>query len=199
MNERAEIGPLVAAVGAVLLFVSLFLDWFKPSLSAFTAFEALDLLLAALALAVAVAALAPFAGVAAPPALSRALPAMSVVALVVVASQAIDHPPAGWGREADGGLWLGLTGAVLMAAGGLLAKARVSLNVAPREPTASQPGSSAPGGPAAPPSAGAHPAERGSAGRPPPAPGGAPDPGRTRPIGEDPEAPRFDPPPPPPR
>ena len=48
MNRRFEMGPLLVALGAVLLLVSLFLDWYGP-LSAWDAFEVVDVLLAALA------------------------------------------------------------------------------------------------------------------------------------------------------
>ena len=34
------VGPMVAAVGAVLLIVSLFLDWYEVDLEGFTVFEA---------------------------------------------------------------------------------------------------------------------------------------------------------------
>ena len=47
---RIPIGPLVAALGAVLLIVSLFLDWYGAR-TAFTVFEVLDLLLVLGALA----------------------------------------------------------------------------------------------------------------------------------------------------
>ena len=56
------LGPLVAALGALLLIVSLFLDWYED-LTAFTVFEFLDLLLFGLAL-VTLAALAATLGVA---------------------------------------------------------------------------------------------------------------------------------------
>ena len=47
---RIPIGPLVAAIGAVLLIVSLFLDWYEDR-TGFTVFEVLDLVLVACALA----------------------------------------------------------------------------------------------------------------------------------------------------
>ena len=54
------IGPLVGSVGAVLLVVSLFLDWYTD-ISGFTVFEFLDLLLVLLALAT-IASLADYVG-----------------------------------------------------------------------------------------------------------------------------------------
>ena len=52
--RRIEIGPLAVLAGSLLLLVSLFLDWYElqpdTGFTAFTVFEFLDLLLAALAL-----------------------------------------------------------------------------------------------------------------------------------------------------
>src|SRR5437868_844437 len=48
MNRRFELGPILVALGALLLIVSLFLDWYG-ALSAWEAFEVVDVLLAALA------------------------------------------------------------------------------------------------------------------------------------------------------
>ena len=60
-GTQLPIGPRVAAIGAVLLIVSLFLDWYEE-LTAFTVFEFLDLLLVGLA-AVSLASLAGAMGV----------------------------------------------------------------------------------------------------------------------------------------
>ncbi|MFL5826055.1 MAG: hypothetical protein ACJ76V_05975 [Thermoleophilaceae bacterium] len=140
MRHRIEAGPLIGALGALLLLVSLFLDWFEPDLSAWTVFEVLDLLLAALALA----ALVPLARALtpnAPPGPRRDLLIIGLAALVVVASQLIQHPPAAVGRAPELGAWLGLGGAALMAIGGALAEARISLalDVEPRERAAPPP------------------------------------------------------------
>ena len=43
-DTQIPVGPLVAAIGAVLLIVSLFVDWYE-GLTAFTVFEFIDLLL----------------------------------------------------------------------------------------------------------------------------------------------------------
>jgi hypothetical protein len=50
-REQLDPGPLVAAIGGGLLIVSLFLDWYEPAISGWTAFETLDLALAGLGLA----------------------------------------------------------------------------------------------------------------------------------------------------
>jgi len=134
MRHRIEAGPLIGALGALILLVSLFLDWFEPDLSAWTVFEVLDLVLAGLALA----ALIPVARSITPnvpPGPRHYLLIIGLAALVVVASQLIQHPPAGVGRAPELGAWLGLGGAVLMALGGALSEAKISvaLDVEPRE------------------------------------------------------------------
>jgi hypothetical protein len=50
-REQLDPGPLVAAIGGALLIVSLFLDWYEPAISGWTAFQTLDLALAGLGLA----------------------------------------------------------------------------------------------------------------------------------------------------
>ena len=49
MTRRIEAGPVLVGLGAVVLLISLFLDWYQPGVTAWDAFEVLDLLLAALA------------------------------------------------------------------------------------------------------------------------------------------------------
>ena len=135
---RIDAGPLLAIPGALLLLVSLFLDWYDPDLNAWKVFEVLDLVLAAIALPCLLAA-ADRLGAALPGAraVSRALPALGILALVVVASQAINHPPAAIGEDTDTGLWLALGGAVLLAVGAVLSTSHISLavNVEGRGPT----------------------------------------------------------------
>jgi len=133
MNARSRsdtlpIGPLVAAIGAVLLIVSLFLDWYEGDLEGFTVYEFLDLLLVLMAL-VTIASLAGGLGVvrAAPsPAVSLSV---ALLTIFVVLSQVLNDPPAvvngDVGKEI--GIWLALAGAALMVAGSVLAFARISL------------------------------------------------------------------------
>ena len=136
-HRRVPVGPLIAALGAILLLVSLFLDWysrdgdFDGDLSAWTAFEVLDLVLAGLALA-ALMVLVRELGARLPGAdglRARLLLPLGALALLIVVSQLINHPPAGIGRDPDVGIWLALAGSALMLAGALLAAARVSLAV----------------------------------------------------------------------
>jgi hypothetical protein len=134
MNARREtqipIGPLVAAVGALLLIVSLGLDWYGRY-SGFNSFEFLDLLLVVLAL-VALAALASALGFLRTPLREGTPLVVGVVALLVVLSQLVNHPPAAVHRDVESGLWLGLAGAALMLAGAILSTARLAIAVEPR-------------------------------------------------------------------
>jgi hypothetical protein len=136
-------GRVVVALGAILLLVSLFLDWYgfgrSPDghgFSAWTAFELVDLILAVLAIAAIAAALEPHAR--STSRLPEATGAVAgPVALILVAVSLINLPPAaqGFDSEIEIGAWLGLAGAAIMCAGALLALNRVSLVVTPRERT----------------------------------------------------------------
>lgn len=132
--RRLEIGPLIVLLGAVLLLVGLFLDWFEPGLTAWEAFEVLDLVLAAVAVLAVLAAVGA-AGLDAPAVVDpRALGWSAAVALVLVIATLLNHPPAAIELDPDAGLWISLAGAALMGAGALLslARVRVSLDVQSR-------------------------------------------------------------------
>jgi hypothetical protein len=134
-------GRVVVALGAALLFASLFVNWYgfgrgpdADGFSAWTAFEIVDLLLALLALAAIASALEPFAR-----ANSRISPgvasAAGPAALLLVIISIVNVPPAAQGFDSDleVGAWLALAGAAVMCAGALLAFNRISLVVAPRD------------------------------------------------------------------
>jgi hypothetical protein len=129
-QRRISIGPMIGLVGALLLLVSLFLNWWD-GITAFTGFEVLDLLLAALALA-AIVSLAEAAGARLPSGVAigsaLALP-LGLLALLIVVSQLVNDPPAvaGGGRSHEVGIWLALAGSLLIVGGSLLAVARISL------------------------------------------------------------------------
>ena len=128
------IGPIVGSVGAVLLIVSLFLDWYTD-ISGFTVFEVLDLLLVLLALAT-IASLAEYVGLSLRPRPSRGVSlAVAVFTVYVVASQVINDPPAVANGGADHavGIWLALGGSLLMVLGAVLAYARISLSFEERK------------------------------------------------------------------
>jgi hypothetical protein len=133
-------GPFVASVGAVLLIVSLFLDWWTNA-TAFTVFEFLDLLLLALALAT-IASLAGGLGRGRPAVSPAVSLAVAVFTILVVLSQVVNDPPAivGSGKGHAVGIWLALGGAALMVAGAILGYARISLSVEPRRQEPEKPG-----------------------------------------------------------
>ena len=129
-ERRISVGPLIGIVGALLLLVSLFLDWYED-ISGFTVFEVLDLLLAGLALAALVAlANALGARLKGAGALDgrTALP-IAALAFLIVVSQLLNDPPAvaGSQNDPDIGIWLALAGSLLLLAGALLSVARISL------------------------------------------------------------------------
>jgi hypothetical protein len=123
--RQIDAAPLLAALGGLTLFVSLFLHWYQPGLSAWRVFEVLDLILAALAVGVVGLVLANLLWDA--ELRESTLPLLGLGAFVVVVSQLLNHPPAAQGAPAQTGAWLGLAGSALMAAGGILSAARLSL------------------------------------------------------------------------
>ena len=126
--RRFEIGPLIVAVGSLVLLVSLFLDWYG-NLTAWGAFEVTDVLLAALALVALVAA----AGLIAPELsyLDRRWLLISVFAIaILVIAQLLSPPPTVGGADPQTGAWLGFAAALVMLAGAVLSLGRVSFQVA---------------------------------------------------------------------
>jgi hypothetical protein len=152
MPERIDAWPLVAAVGALMVFVSLFLDWFEPDLSAWTVFEIVDLLLAAISVAVIVAAVSrlPRAPTRRPVIRDAWLPILAAAALVLVALSLVNHPPAAINLGEKAGIWIALAGSLLMVLGTLAGRARISFSFSFREPE--------PGRPAEPPASRGQPA-----------------------------------------
>jgi hypothetical protein len=128
MNRRFELGPILVALGALLLLVSLFLDWYG-SLSAWDAFEVVDVLLAALAVVSfvgAIGAVAPEVGYVE----RRWLPGVVLAVLVLVAAEIINPPPVAAHAGLDIGAWLAFAAAIVMMVGAVLSVGRVSLSVA---------------------------------------------------------------------
>jgi hypothetical protein len=124
MTRRIEAGPVLVALGALVLLISLFLDWYQPAVTAWDAFEVVDLLLAALGVAAlvgAIGAVRPDATV-----IERHwLPAIVAAIAIVVAAQILDGPPSVDG-DPDTGAWLALGAAAVMCVGTLLTLGRVS-------------------------------------------------------------------------
>jgi len=125
VRHRIDAGSGLVAVGAAVLLVSLFLDWYEPGLNAWSAFEIVDLALAVLAVAAVVgAAGSPGPGAA----MVRWGPLVSLAAVVLVVAQIIDLPPGvDGGRES--GAWLALAATLVMGVGSALAVASISVTV----------------------------------------------------------------------
>ena len=135
MTRRLEAGPLLVSLGALLLLVSLFLNWFTGDITAWEAFEVWDVVLFVLALgAIAVGLGLTTQDVEVTD--RRLLPAAVAVVTVIVASQLLDPPPAASASDPDIGIWLALGAALLMVVGAVLTFGRVhlSLTVEGREP-----------------------------------------------------------------
>jgi hypothetical protein len=140
-EHKIPIGPLIATIGALLVIVSLFLDWYE-SLTGWTVFEIDDLVLVALSLWT-IYSLAGGFGVAKGSFSPVGALIVSIVALVVVVTQIVNDPPAvagGGGPDKEVGIWLALGGAGLMVAGALLATTHISLAVEARRRDAEPPG-----------------------------------------------------------
>jgi hypothetical protein len=112
--RRIDAPSLLASLGAVVLLASLFLHWYAPGISAWQAFEVLDLVLAALSLATLWLALAPL--LLDEPRREGASIWVGIASLVIVTSQLVNHPPAAAPGHARLGAWLALLGAATMAA-----------------------------------------------------------------------------------
>ena len=126
--RRFEVGPILVALAAIVLLVSLFLDWYGP-LTAWDAFEVVEVLLVALAvtaLVIAVGQLAPDLDYVE----RRWLPAVVLAIALLVAAEMIDPPPAAGGEDLGPGIWLAFGAAVVMFAGTVLTFGRVRFAVA---------------------------------------------------------------------
>jgi len=123
LRERFDVGTGLVALGAVLLLVSLFVDWFDPSGDAWAVFEIVDIALAGCAIAALVAIVPRYAG------LARAMPLIAFTALAIVAVQLVDRPPAARGDQLDAGAWLALGATALMALGATLSAASISVTI----------------------------------------------------------------------
>jgi hypothetical protein len=122
---RIEAGPILAGIGALLLLVALFLDWYEGPGTAWEVFEVWDVVLAALALTALYSAFEEIAG--REPLAERLLLLTGLLALVIVLSQVINDPPAATDAGKESGIWLALGGAALMALGGVLSSTHISV------------------------------------------------------------------------
>jgi len=127
LRERFDAGTGLVALGAVVLLVSLFIDWYGTAGDAWAAFEIVDILLAAAAAICLVAVVPRYAG------LQRAVPPIAYAALFVVAVQILDPPPVAADDNVETGAWLALGATALMAAGATLSAASISVTVDVRQ------------------------------------------------------------------
>jgi hypothetical protein len=125
MRERFDAGTGLVAVGAVLLLVSLFIDWYDPGGDAWAVFESLDLVLAGAAVC-GLLAVAPRFGAGG---LGRALPLITAIAFAIVVVQLFDPPAIVSDSDLATGAWLALAATALMAGGALLGAASISVTV----------------------------------------------------------------------
>jgi hypothetical protein len=126
--RRFDIGPLIVAVGSLVLLVSLFMDWYAGE-TAWGAFEVADVLLAALAVAALLASLGMIAeeiGVLD----GRWLPALVVSATVLVIAEILSPPPVVGGADPQEGAWVAFAAALGMLLGTVLSLGRVSFSFA---------------------------------------------------------------------
>jgi amino acid transporter len=133
MTRRANVGTLLAAVGAVLLLISLFVDWWKPDLSAWTVFEVVDLILAAIAALVLLVGAGELTrnrlGVD-----DRILAPLGIAALLLVIVSIVNNPPAAQGLDEKAGAWIALAGAILLGVGAFLGQRRISVVISSERP-----------------------------------------------------------------
>jgi hypothetical protein len=127
--RTSEAGMLLIGAGAILLLISLFLEWYQPGIDAWEIFEVWDLVLAVLAI-VALVAVAGRMGFA-PRRPASWLIGPAIAALVIVLYNLINPPPLTPDIDGDPstGLWLALAAAILMTAGALLSVARISVAI----------------------------------------------------------------------
>jgi hypothetical protein len=144
---REDPGAGLVGLGALLLFISLFLNWYEPGRSAWTVFEVWDLVLAVLSVVALVGAAGHLGIVHRRPDSWLTGPAAAGFLIVVVSL--LNHPPAATGAAPMFGLWLALVACIVMLIGVAMSVARVSvaINLHPqstRPPTAGQPAAPAP-------------------------------------------------------
>ena len=126
--RRLEIGPIIVALAALVLLVSLFLDWYGD-LTAWEAFEVADVLMAVLALAALATAIGLLAPVLAYLDRRWLLPLVLGLTLLVVA-EILSPPPAAGDEYPEVGAWIAFAAAFVMLAGTVLTVGRVSVQVA---------------------------------------------------------------------
>jgi hypothetical protein len=120
MPQRT-VAAVVVVIGGVMLFVSLFVEWYDPGTSGWTAFEFLDLALAFAAVVALSAGVGALFGEGWPEH-ARFVPAIDLVAALIVLTQLINPPPLVHDAARGTGGFLALAGSLILVAGGVLAR-----------------------------------------------------------------------------
>ena len=125
MDRKIDAGALLVVAAALLLVVSLFLNWFgvrgTAEVSAWELFETLDLVLLGAAVAAVAAAFGRLD--------SRVLLGAALVVVVVVVTQLIEPPLLARESDREVGAWLALVAAALLLAGAALVAAQIAVTV----------------------------------------------------------------------
>src|SRR3954453_6877287 len=129
MPERINGGQALVVLGGIALIVSLFLNWYEPDRSAWTVFEVWDIVLAGIGIA-SVLSVIPIHRRDVPDehlVPERWVPFLAGAALAIVVVALVNNPPAARGAGLQLGAWLAFGAAVVLAAGAILSRSRVSL------------------------------------------------------------------------
>lgn len=136
MSRKIDARELLAALGGLLVLISLFLQWYSPprleglgapEMTGWKTFETLDLVLAALAIAAIATGAAALGATAALG--SRALLPLGAALMLIVGVQLVSPPPVAWNADPATGPWVALVGGFLVLLGGVLSAARIDVTV----------------------------------------------------------------------
>jgi hypothetical protein len=120
MPQRT-VAAVVIVIGGALLFGSLFVEWYDPGTSGWTAFEILDLVLAFAGVVAMSAGIGALLGERWPDH-ARFVPVIGLVTFVIVATQLIDPPPLVHDAARRAGGFLALVASLILVGGGVLAR-----------------------------------------------------------------------------
>jgi hypothetical protein len=120
MPQRTVAAGIIV-VGGALLFGSLFVEWYDPGTSGWTAFEILDLVLAFAGVVAMSAGIGALLGERWPDH-ARFVPVIGLVTFVIVATQLIDPPPLVHDAARRAGGFLALVASLILVGGGVLAR-----------------------------------------------------------------------------
>src|SRR5436189_5704430 len=115
------VAAVVVVIGGALLFVSLFVEWYDPGTSGWSAFEFLDLVLAIAAVVALSAGIGALFGERWPEH-ARFVPVIGLAAAVIVLTQLVEPPPLVHDSARRAGGFLALAGSLILVAGGVLAR-----------------------------------------------------------------------------